>query len=267
MGILNLTPDSFSDGGLCASPEAAVARARELAAAGADVLDLGAESTRPGHVPLTVGEELARLLPALAAVRRALPEMPLSVDTRRAEVAAEAVAAGADILNDIAGSTIAVAAATGAPLILMHHREQPIAAGSGGGFSAGADAFWGTLLDECRALVRRALDAGVAPEQLWLDPGFGFGKTPAQNLEVVRRLDRFAALGFPVLLAASRKSTIGRVLNAPLPASPERQRGTDAVTVWGIARGAAMVRVHDVAATLPVARMADALKQGLAFPF
>jgi len=255
MGIINTTPDSFSDGGRFIEPAAAARQARALAAAGADVLDIGAESTRPGHAPLSASEELARLLPALREIRGALPVLPLSVDTSKTEVAAAALAAGADILNDVQGGRAAgycaLAARAGATLILAHNRGEP----------AGDDRFWDTFLGECREMAARALDAGVAPERLWLDPGFGFGKTRAQDLAVLRDLDRLVALGFPVLLGTSRKSTLGTVTGEPDPL--RRQGATDATTVWGISRGAAMARVHDVAATAPVARMADAIRAGL----
>jgi dihydropteroate synthase len=264
MGIVNVTPDSFSDGGLHAAPEAAAAHARQLVAEGADVLDLGAESTRPGHAPVSTTEELARLLPALHAIRAALPDTPVSVDTCKAEVAAAAVAAGADIINDIWGGLLgaegaegghspmcAAAARTAAPLILMHNRATP----------APDAVFWETFLGDMRTMLALARDAGVPDSQIWLDPGFGFGKTPAQNLECLRHLDRLAQLGFPVLLGTSRKSTLGLVLGgAPVH---ERLDADKAAAAWGVSHGAAMVRVHDVAAYIGVLRMADAIKSGL----
>lgn len=260
MGIVNLTPDSFSDGGKFSSSTAAVAQAQALVAAGADVLDLGAESTRPGHAPVSAEEEIARLLPALRAIRAALPEVPISVDTYKAEVAADAIAAGADILNDVWGglheaageiSPMAqVAAQTGAPLILMHNRTEPV-----------ADAiFWETFLRELQHSVRLARAAGVPQRQIWLDPGFGFGKTPSQNLESLRALHLVVQLGFPVLLGTSRKSTLGLVLDAPVD---RRQPGNLATAVWGVQQGAAMLRVHDVAEVRAAVQMADALRTGL----
>jgi dihydropteroate synthase len=269
MGIVNLTPDSFSDGGLHNSPDAAVAHARQLVADGADILDLGAESTRPGHAPVNAREELARLLPALRAIRDALPGVPISVDTYKADVAEEAVHAGADILNDIWGGQhgavagavagavsplCAVAARTGAPLILMHNRTAPV-----------ADAvFWPTFLNDLRHSLDAATAAGVAVSQLWLDPGFGFGKTPAQNLECLRHLDRVKALGFPVLLATSRKSTLGLVLGGAPPL--ERVEADKVAAVWGIATGADMLRLHDPGAFRKTLLVADAVKAGLAWP-
>jgi len=259
MGILNVTPDSFSDGGVAFSPEAAAARATQLMAEGADVLDLGAESTRPGASPVSADEELARLLPAIAAIRRALPLAPLSVDTYKAEVAEACIAAGADLVNDVeggsfqadeTGSPMARACARlGCPLILMHRRKE-----------ADYLDFWPEILGDTRRLIQRARAAGLPPEQLWIDPGFGFGKTPAQNLMLVRNLERFAGLGYPVLLGASRKSTLGLVLGQPDP--HDRQAGTAATTVWGVAQGAAMIRVHDVALNKPLLTVASALRQG-----
>lgn len=261
MGIVNVTPDSFSDGGRWMDPQAAAAQAERLAAEGADVVDLGAESTRPGASPVELEEELGRLVPAIAEIRRRLPNLPISADTRKGEVAAAAVAAGADILNDVQGgaepdarwpSLAPVAAALGCPWILMHNRARP----------HGED-LWGEVLADLRAAVARAEAAGVPRRQLWLDPGFGFGKTPAENLELVGRLERLTALGLPVLLGTSRKSTLGRVLGEPDPA--RRLPGDAACAAWGIGRGAAMIRVHDVAELAPVARMADALRRGRAW--
>ncbi|MDR2430612.1 MAG: dihydropteroate synthase [Puniceicoccales bacterium] len=267
MGIVNVTPDSFSDGGKFLAVDAAVAQATRLAADGADVLDLGAESTRPGGATVDTTTELDRLLPALRAVREALPHMPLSVDTYKAAVAEAAIAEGADIINDVRGGLHGlterhsgerspmgiVAARTGAPLVLMHNRGTPL-----------NDAiFWKSFLEELQCSITHALEAGVAQRQLWLDPGFGFGKTPAQNLECLRKLSQVADLGLPVLLGTSRKSTLGLVLDAPVL---ERHEGNTATVVWGIANGAAMVRVHDIAAIRPAVRMADAIRAGLPGP-
>lgn len=258
MGILNVTPDSFSDGGVALEPGQAAAKAVALQAAGADVIDLGAESTRPGASPVDPAEELRRLIPAIRAVRAALPKTPISADTYRPEVARAAIEAGADILNDVWGGARdsrraglgPVAAECGCPWILMHNRAEPTAGD-----------FWAECLGDLRAAVARAEDSGVARHQLWVDPGFGFGKTHAQNLEVLGRLGRLTALGLPVLLGTSRKSTLGQVLAEPDPLA--RGPGDAACATWGIALGAAMLRVHDVAATRPVARMADALRGGL----
>ena len=261
MGILNLTPDSFSDGGRWTDPEGAAERAAELVAAGADVLDLGAESTRPGATAVDPREEADRLLPALRAVRARLPGTPISVDTRHLAVAEAALEAGGDILNDVQGiapadpsrpSLAPLAAATGAPWILMHNR----ALGPG-------EAVWPTVADEAARAVEAAEKAGVRRDQLWLDPGFGFGKTPAQNLELAGRLSNLVRLGLPVLLGTSRKSTLGKVLGEPDPL--RRLPGDAACAAWGVAEGASMLRVHDVAALAPVARMAEALRAGRAW--
>ncbi|NBX34787.1 dihydropteroate synthase [bacterium] len=259
MGILNVTPDSFSDGGLACSVEAAADRAEQLVAEGADLLDLGAESTRPGATPVDATTELGRLLPVIAAVRRRLPAVPLSIDTYKASVARACIAAGADLINDVEGGAFEAdqkgspmartCAELGCPLILMHRRKE-----------ANYQDFWPEILGETRGMIQRARDAGIAPEQLWVDPGFGFGKTPAQNLQIVRDLAKFAALGYPVLLGTSRKSTLGLVLGQEDPL--KRHEATAATCVWGLAQGAAMVRVHDVARLKPYLAVAKALRQG-----
>lgn len=259
MGILNITPDSFSDGGMVASPGAAAERAEQMVAEGADILDLGAESTRPGAEPVDAATELSRLLPAIAALRRRLPDIPLSVDTYKAEVAAACVAAGADVINDVEGGSheadptgspmTRTCARLGCPLILMHRRKE-----------ADYKDFWPEILADTNHLIQRARSAGMPPEQLWVDPGFGFGKTPAQNLQLVRNLEKFASLGYPVLLGTSRKSTLGLVLNETDALA--RHDATATTCVWGLARGAAMVRVHDVARIKPFLTVAKALRQG-----
>jgi dihydropteroate synthase len=280
MGVLNVTPDSFSDGGQLPSVQAVVDRAGEMLAAGADVLDLGGESTRPTSSPVSVAEECDRVLPPLAALRRTFPDAPLSIDTCKPEVAAAAVPAGADIINDVWGclhgftteerrrwtdalgrgeplapaprsSMAQTAAALRCPLILMHNRPD----------RAYGD-FWTDLVLDLRLSLITARAAGVREHQLWLDPGFGFAKDPPHNLEVLKHLERIVALGRPVLLGTSRKSTIGLVLDAPVN---ERLDGTGATLVWGIQQGCHMVRVHDVRPMVRFVRMADAVKAGLAW--
>lgn len=281
MGILNVTPDSFSDGNQLASTAAVLERAGRMILEGADVLDIGGESTRPGAAMVPVTMELERVLPAIEAVRRSWPEMPISIDTYKADVAIAAIRAGADIVNDVWGLThglpatertrwitaagetpgttplipptpmASAVAALGCPAIMMHNRSAP-----------DYRDFWPDLLLDLRLSLAVAAAAGIPRQQLWLDPGFGFGKTVAQNLEVVRHLARIAALGHPVLLGTSRKSTIGRVLNAEVD---DRTDGTGATLVWGIQQGCGMVRVHDVAAMRRYVRMADALKLGQDF--
>ena len=259
MGIMNLTPDSFSDGGALPGIDDALRRAETLLNEGADVLDLGAESTRPGATPLAAADELTRLLPVVQALRRRFPQAALSVDTYKPAVAVAAVAAGADLVNDVEGgrfgargdeSPMGLACAQArCPLILMHRRRE-----------ADYHDFWPEMLADLRGSLRAAMAAGMAPEQLWTDPGFGFGKTPAQNLLLVRELAKVAALGHPVLLGTSRKSTLGLVLGEPDPL--RRGAGNDVTAAWGVAQGCSMVRVHEVAAIRPVLRMADALRRG-----
>ncbi|MEO6195613.1 MAG: dihydropteroate synthase [Thermoanaerobaculia bacterium] len=256
MGILNLTPDSFSDGGLWLEPGRAVEQGLRLLAEGADLLDLGAESTRPGGgvygsgartVP--AGEESARLLSVLTALRAAT-DAPLSVDTRKGEVARQALAAGADLINDVTalsdpGLGEAVAAA-GCPLVLMHSRGELATMQRGIHF----DDLLGEVAAELAAAAGRAVSLGVAAEQLVLDPGIGFGKTWEQNLELIRRLDELGALGRPLLLGASRKSFLARAASTRPGAPPDRRLGGSlAAVAWAARQGAAMVRVHDVAET------------------
>ena len=280
MGVLNITPDSFSDGGQLPTPQSVVDRAGAMLAAGADVLDLGGESTRPDAASVGAAEECDRVLPALSALRQAFRDAPISIDTYKAAVAVPAVNAGADIVNDIWGalhgwtaeerqssasalqrgdppanwprSPMAEAvAALRCPLVLMHNRPD-----------RNYSDFWSDLLLDLRLSLAVTQAAGVPDRQIWLDPGFGFAKNPPQNLEVLKHLDRIVALGYPVLLGTSRKSTIGLVLDAP---ANDRLDGTGATLVWGIQQGCHMVRVHDVAAMLRFVRMADAIRAGLAW--
>jgi dihydropteroate synthase len=260
MGVLNLTPDSFSDGGLWLEPERAVEQGLRLLADGADVLDLGAESTRPGggvygDGALTVPpeEEAARLLPVLEALRAAT-DAPISVDTRKGEVARQALAAGADLINDVTalsdpllGEAVAEA---GCPLVLMHSRGSLSTMQRGIHFQD----LLGEVRDELGEAVRRAVVGfGIPEERLVLDPGIGFGKTWEQNLALIRRLDELATLGRPLLLGASRKSFIARaVRHEGRPDAPPESRlgGSLAAVAWAASQGAAIVRVHDVAETV-----------------
>ena len=256
MGILNITPDSFSGDGLLGSNGAAgdpVTRALAMVDEGADLLDIGGESSRPGHTPVDADEERARVVPVIAAIRAALPDVPLSVDTTKPSVAEAALAAGADLLNDIWGTggddgMARVAAANGVPLVVMHNRAQPV-----------YRALVAEVLADLEHALERALAAGVAEEDLVVDPGFGFGKTPDHNVTILRELDALRALGRPILLGTSRKSTLGRILDLPVE---ERLEATLATTALGIANGADMVRVHDVRANVRTARVSDAVVRG-----
>ncbi len=268
MGVLNVTPDSFSGDGLLGGDDVvagAVAQARRYVADGADILDIGGESTRPGSRPVGSGEEMARIMPVIRAVRQAV-DVPISVDTYRADVAEAALAAGADWVNDVWGLRMdpdmaATVARAGCPVILMHNRSRPDDVDQQarlGGRYVGVD-YEDLLADVARELMLQvgvALAAGIRREQIILDPGIGFGKTVAQNLRLIGKLDTFKALGFPVLLGPSRKSFIGYTLDLP---PDERMEGTAAAVAIGIDRGADIVRVHDVRAMVRVARMCDAL--------
>ncbi|HVR95635.1 MAG TPA: dihydropteroate synthase [Thermoanaerobaculia bacterium] len=261
MGVLNLTPDSFSDGGLWLEPERAVERALAMLDEGADLLDLGAESTRPGGGAYGAGasivppqEEADRLLPVLEALRRAT-DAPLSVDTRKGTVARQALAAGADLVNDVSAladpemsGALAGASGAGCPVVLMHSR--------GDLSTMQKDIHFKDVVAEVRSELAVAMDraaaAGIAAERLILDPGIGFGKTVENNLELIARLDELSLLGRPLLLGASRKSFIARVLESagwPAPAPRERLGGSLATVAWAAAQCASIVRVHDVGAT------------------
>ena len=253
MGVLNLTPDSFSDGGRFVERDRAVAHGLAMLEEGADLLDLGAESTRPGGGVYGAGaaevpadEEWARLGPVLGELRR-LTDAPLSVDTRKGEVAGRALAAGADLINDVSAladpALGAAVAAAGCPLVLMHSRGELATMQR----RLHYDDLLGEVREELAAAAGRAVAAGVDPGQLVLDPGIGFGKSYDGNLALLRRLDALAGLGRPLLVGASRKSFIGHLTGAP-PA--ERLAGSLAAVAWAAAGGAALVRVHDVAATV-----------------
>ena len=252
MGILNVTPDSFSDGGLWTERDAALRQAGRMAEEGAAILDIGGESTRPGHTPVSAVDEAARVLPIVEAVKRETG-LPVSIDTYKAEVARAALEAGADMVNDIwglrrdGGEMAALIAGTGAACCLMHNRER----------AEYAD-FMADMLSDLRETLAIADRAGIARSSIVLDPGIGFGKTYEQNLIAMNRLDELLAFGCPVLLAASRKSVIGLTLDLP---ADERMEGTIATTVAGVLRGAAFVRVHDVKENLRAARMALAIRR------
>lgn len=257
MGIVNVTPDSFADGGRYLAPDAAVARARALAAEGADLVDVGAESTRPGARPVPVQEELDRLLPVLERLLKD-PPCPVSVDTRKPEVAEAALTLGAHMINDVSGlasgpALAEVCARHGAGLVLVHMQGTPE--------TMQRDPRYRDVVGEVREALTRAVAtaeaAGVDPETLCVDPGIGFGKTVAHNLTLLKRLDALAGLGKPLLVGPSRKSFLGALLDLP-PA--ERLEGTLAASVACVLAGVHVLRVHDVAAVRRAVRVAEAIR-------
>ena len=265
MGVLNVTPDSFSDGGQFFAPDRAAAHAEAMVAEGADILDIGGESTRPAtfasQSPLPAEEELGRILPVIEAISSRLPGVAISVDTYKAEVARRAVEAGAAMVNDISAlradpEMAATVAALGVPVCLMHLLGLPMA--------IPLHPTYADVVREVRAHLLQqagiALAAGIAAENIILDPGIGFGKTAVHNLELLRRLRELADTGYPLLVGTSRKSTIGKVLGDLPPG--ERLEGTAATVALSIAYGAAIVRVHDVRHMARVARMSDAIVRG-----
>jgi dihydropteroate synthase len=269
MGILNATPDSFSGDGLAVAGDPvaqAVDKAARFVAAGVDILDVGGESTRPGSSPVAAAAEIARVVPVIRAVVDRFPEVVVSVDTSKASVAAAALDAGAHWLNDVwalkADSGIATLAADrGAPVVLMHNRSRPRDVETDARLGAqyrGAhyDHLMEDVAAELAALAADARAAGIARDRIILDPGIGFGKTVRQNLALINHLDRLKALGYPLLIGPSRKSFIGQTLDLE---ADERDEGTAACIVVGIARGADIVRVHDAEAAVRFARMTDAI--------
>jgi dihydropteroate synthase len=250
MGIVNVTPDSFSGDGLI-DPAAAIARGLAMAAAGADVVDVGGESTRPGHAPVTAGEEISRVLPVVRALAEA--GITVSIDTSKLEVADAAVDAGAGMVNDIWGlqrspGIAGLAARRGLGLVLMHNQD---------GHEYRRD-----LVETVKSVLSRSVDAaveaGVPAERVIVDPGIGFGKNAEQNLVVLRRLEELVALGHPVLVGASRKSFLGRIFGQEMET---RVWGTAAVVAVAVLRGAAWIRVHDVPEMTAVARVAESLRR------
>lgn len=257
MGVLNVTPDSFSDGGRWFDHRAAIGHALEMVEQGADILDIGGESTRPGAEAVPEEEELRRVLPVIEAVSNET-EVPISIDTRKASVARQAVQAGAIVLNDTGGEAAdpempVVAAETGAGVVFMHSRGTPATMRSltdYGDVVTDVASFLGEA-------VSRLIEAGIARESIVLDPGFGFAKNADQNLELLDRLDEIVALGYPVLAGTSRKSFIGAVLDLP---EDRRVEGTAATVAWAMSRGAHIVRVHDVEPIARVVRMSQAIR-------
>lgn len=265
MGVLNVTPDSFSDGGLFFDPDQAVSHARQMAEDGADLIDIGGESTRPAtfadRSPLPVGEETRRILPVIERLAQDLPDIPLSIDTYKAAVARAALDAGAGIVNDISGLTFdpdmaSLVAERRVPVILMHLLGQPK--------DIPLHPVYDDVLSDIRAFFERQIayahSCGIQDEQIWLDPGLGFGKTAAHNLEILRRLPELKALGYPLVVGPSRKKFLGKILGTDDP--QDRVEGTAAAVALSIAGGADVVRVHDVRPMVRVARVSDAILRG-----
>ncbi|MDO9106367.1 MAG: dihydropteroate synthase [Methylovulum sp.] len=259
MGILNVTPDSFSDGGQFTCVDAAVQQVRRMQSEGADIIDIGGESTRPGAEPVSAEEQIRRVVPVIAALRRETARM-ISIDTTSAVVAKAALAAGADIINDVSAgrddaAILALAAETGVPIILMHSRGTPK--------NMQDNPYYAYVVQEVLAdlqeRVNAALDAGIKPEQIALDPGIGFGKRKQDNLDLLAHLDSLVALGFPVLLGASRKRFMGSICAVAGPS--ELVTATAVTTAIGVMAGVRIFRVHDVKENRQAADVAWAIKQ------
>lgn len=249
MGILNVTPDSFSDGGKWNDFDAALAHVKEMIDDGADIIDVGGESTRPGYTLLSDEEEIGRVVPIIRAIKESF-DIPVSVDTYKSGVAKAAIEAGADALNDIWGlkydpEIAGVAAEYNVPVFLMHNRKEAV-----------YENFMEDVLGDLKESIEIAHKAGISDDKLILDPGVGFGKTYENNLEVIDKVDEIVGLGYPVLLATSRKSVIGLTLDLP---ADERVEGTVATTVIGVMKGCGMVRVHDVKENVRAIRMTEAI--------
>jgi dihydropteroate synthase len=257
MGVLNVTPDSFSDGGLWFDENDAIAHGREMIEQGAAIIDVGGESTRPGAVPVPATEELRRVLPVVQALA-ASSDVPISIDTRKPDVAARAIEAGATIINDTAGEEAdprmdAVVLESGAAIVVMHSRGTPATMKSLTDYSDVVDDVRAWLDERARSLIA----GGVSPESIALDPGIGFAKSPEQSLLLLNRLEDILAIGYPVVVGTSRKSFIGATLDLP---EDERLEGTAASVAWAVAKGSHIVRVHDIQAMERVVRMTEAIK-------
>ncbi|MBD2306928.1 dihydropteroate synthase [Chroococcidiopsis sp. FACHB-1243] len=257
MGVLNVTPDSFSDGGEFDRPSAALEQAQRLVAAGADIIDIGGQSTRPGAIEVSVAEELERVLSVVQLLRPAI-SVPISVDTTRAAVARAAIASGADIVNDISGGVfdpemLATVAKLGVPIVLMHMRGTPQTMQQLTDYEDLIREIYQVL----ESRVAKAIASGIDPDRIIIDPGIGFAKKYHQSIEILRRLSEFRALNCPILVGASRKSFIGHILEQPDPKA--RVWGTAAACCGAIANGADIVRVHDVKEMHDVCRVADVL--------
>lgn len=251
MGILNVTPDSFSDGGRYDSLDAALFHAQQMADEGADIIDIGGESTRPGHIRISDEEEISRVVPVIERLKQEF-DIPLSIDTYKSAVAEAAIRAGADLVNDIWGlkydpKIAAVIAESGTACCLMHNRER-----------ADYNDFTADFMGDMRKCLELADEAGISRDKIILDPGVGFGKTYEMNLTIINHLEILHELGLPVLLGTSRKSVIGLTLNLP---ADQREEGTLVTTVYAVQKGCAFVRVHDVEKNKRAIRMTQALMQ------
>ena len=249
MGILNVTPDSFSDGGKFNQIDAALYHAEEMIRDGADIVDVGGESTRPGHTVISDEEEISRVAPVIEAIKKRL-DIPVSIDTYKGKVTEAALKAGADLVNDIWGfkydhRVAELTAHYGVACCLMHNRSEPL-----------YQDYLKDVVEDLKECVRIAKDAGISDDKIILDPGVGFGKTYQMNLEIINHVDVLHSLGFPILLGTSRKSVIGQTLNLP---TDQRVEGTLATTVLGVMKGCAFVRVHDVKENKRVIQMTEAI--------
>jgi dihydropteroate synthase len=260
MGVLNVTPDSFSDGGRFATVNAAVDRAVQMVISGVDIIDIGGESTKPGAAPVDEATELARVIPVIKGIRQHpdTQHIPISIDTTKASVARSAIQAGADIVNDVSGGQFdaemfETVAQLGVPYVMMHMRGTPATMQQ----MTDYDDIVGEILAFFETQIDRAVNAGIDRAKMMIDPGIGFAKQYQQSIELIRHLDRFEILDLPLLVGVSRKSFIGKILNQPDPEG--RLWGTAAACCASIARGADILRVHDVAEMLDVIRVADVM--------
>jgi dihydropteroate synthase len=259
MGILNVTPDSFSDGGRFFTPVYATRHAVQMAADGADIIDVGGESTRPGSDPVSVAEEIDRVVPVIRRIVEEAPGVPVSIDTRKAEVARAALEAGATLVNDVSAGgdpeMFEVVRAHDAAMVLMHMKGEPKTMQVAPTYDDVVAEVHGFL----RERVERAVFAGIDPERLAIDPGIGFGKELEHNLALLHRIDSLLDLGRPVLVGPSRKRFLGAILDLP---EDQRDEGTAGAVAWVVARGAHVVRVHDVRTIVRVVRVLDAIERG-----
>ncbi|WP_309728682.1 dihydropteroate synthase [Chamaesiphon sp. OTE_75_metabat_556] len=260
MGVLNVTPDSFSDGGRFATVNAAIDRAIQMVISGVDIIDIGGESTKPGATPVDEATELARVIPVIQGIRQHpdTQHIPISIDTTKASVARSAIQAGADIINDVSGGQFdaemfATVSQLGVPYVMMHLRGTPATMQQ----MTDYDDVVGEILAFLEMQIDRAVNAGIDRAKIMIDPGIGFAKQYQQSIEIIRHLDRFEILDLPLLVGVSRKSFIGKILNQPDPEG--RLWGTAAACCASIARGADILRVHDVAEMLDVIRVADVM--------